>query len=130
MIVEQLDIFVPLQPDPALNPNARGHWSKRHTASQMARGAAKYATVDALSRRSTAFPKDHAVEVSFVIQWGKGRRILDEDNALGALKPYIDGVADALERNDRTFLMKTPEQVRSPGTPGVLVTVRSVPSVR
>lgn len=126
----ELVIFVPRQPAAVLSPNGRSHWSAKAEAVQTARWAAKLATCDALSREPVAFPAEGDVAVELVIHWGKGRRFLDDDNALSVLKPYLDGVADALDRDDRTFRLQIPEQVRAQGPPGVFVSLSApAPSV-
>ena len=124
----EIDVWIPLQPDASLSPNARGHWARRHRATQEARGAARLATVDALSRLGVAWPKEGGVEVHAGILWGKGRKMVDGDNSVAVLKAYLDGAADALGVDDRTFLVPTVTQARAPEGPGVVLHMRAIPT--
>ncbi len=129
-IVDTLDVFVPMQPDAALSPNARGHWSKRAKANRVARNVTRLSVVSALNALPSAFPREGVLRITPVIHWGKGRRTMDGDNAVSVLKPYIDGIQDALGRDDRWFVVSVPEQVRTPGAPGVVFMMRMTPAGR
>jgi crossover junction endodeoxyribonuclease RusA len=121
-----MDIFVPMEPDKALGPNGRMHWRARAALIADTRAAAKYATINALHQSGVVFPKEYPVQVDPVIHWAKGRKLMDEDNSLAILKSFFDGIADAIEVDDRLFRPTIPDQVRKAPVPGVVFSLRSL----
>lgn len=88
-------------PDANLNPNrSKGmHWGSTSALRKTARDAAFWlAWPSRLSgvRAASTFP----LSITFV---QPDRRARDRDNLLAALKPSLDGVADALGVNDSQF---------------------------
>jgi hypothetical protein len=122
-----LDIFVPLEPNSGLGPNARLHWRQKAALVRDARGAAKYATINRVNQELVVFPKEYPIEIECVVHWEKGRKVMDEDNALAILKPYFDGVADGIEVDDSYFRILSPvrQQMKSP-SPGVVIGLLSL----
>ena len=121
-----LDVFVPLEPDKELGPNARIHWRAKAALVADTRAAAKYATMNALYQAGMVFPKEYPVQVDSVIHWGKGRKRMDPDNSLAILKSYFDGVSDATGVDDALFRCSIPEQVQKAPVPGVVLSLRSL----
>ncbi len=118
-----ITVTVPGCPHPYLSSNGRANWRGKARVTKEARGDAKLATKGALAGGS--FSPERAV-VDVVIGWGKNRKRIDPTNLWACVKPHIDGVADALEVNDRHFDVGTIEQVRDPeGVGYVEITVRS-----
>ena len=95
-----IEIIIPF-PDPRLNPNrSKGtHWAAtgkiRKDAREYARWMGRGVLCPPLSENGTI-----AVAICFS-QPDKRRR--DRDNLLAALKPSLDGIADALGINDSQF---------------------------
>lgn len=96
-------------PDKGLNPNkSKGrHWGATSKLRKAARYQGWALTREALQQGSLLdAPKlektkgEIAVTITFVLK--KGSRI-DRDNGLAALKPTLDGVAEALGVNDDQF---------------------------
>ena len=92
-------------PDKRLSPNARVHWRAKVGPKQSARirsgwsaVAAKgfYSAKDALKAGDGPIP----IEVRF---YPPDRRHRDDDNMIGSFKSHRDGIADALEVDDRRF---------------------------
>lgn len=77
--------------------NGNGQWAKVK-ATKEHRKKAQQATLDALDK---AFPAegDIAITIRFVPPHNRGDRI----NYPNRMKAYFDGIADALEVNDRRF---------------------------
>ena len=64
------------------------------------------------------------VTMDIVVEWPKGRKAMDDDNAKASLKPLIDGIADALwGGSDAHVVVGTVTQMR--GTGGLTITLRA-----
>lgn len=92
-------------PDKRLSPNACIHWRAKVGPRQAARIAAGWAAVSAqgfhdVRARLSADDSTIPVVVTF---YPPDARHRDDDNMIGALKSYRDGIADALGVNDRRF---------------------------
>lgn len=89
-------------PDRALHPNARVHWSKRSGAAKAARMAGS------LVARKCGALSAQVPAAGFLQVWIDGyaqdRRRRDADGLLSSLKPWLDGIADALGVDDRRFV--------------------------
>lgn len=85
-------------PPSSLSGHVKGHW--RSTAGIVAkhRGWAKNATLAALPRIPAS--GDIRISTTFYPPDNRGDRI----NFPNRMKPYFDGIADALEVNDKRFL--------------------------
>jgi len=85
-------------PHPDLNPNARGHWSRR--AGQVA----QHRALAAMTARCQPMPDMGAgpYEVSLIFH-PPDRRWRDLDNMRSMCKAYQDGVCDALGINDHAI---------------------------
>lgn len=90
-------IIVPMAPDPALSPNTQVHWGTKARRAKEARVAAWAAGVESRNGWHTI---DGSVTVKAIICWPKGRKRMDQDNAIACLKPYLDGLTDALVWGD------------------------------
>lgn len=73
-------------------PNARGHWGKRHGRASEQRGLARAL---AHSRGVHRMRPPCVVTITRI-----GKRRLDDDNAVASCKAVRDGVADALGIDD------------------------------
>lgn len=84
-------------PAKALWPNGRAHWAVKSREVKSHRAWA--------NRAALGLPKaDPASRVSLAVMvHPKTRHPIDRDNCVAALKSYIDGIADALGVDDRTF---------------------------
>ena len=127
--MSEIDVWIPVQPDATLSPNSRAHWRKKASVVRETRESARLCTTSALARHTETWPKEGGVFVQPTILWGKGRKTMDGDNAVAILKAYLDGVADGLGVDDRTFVVDSVTQVRAaPGLPGVVLRIRSSPT--
>lgn len=88
-------------PERSLHPNARVHWSKKAAIAKVARGEAYWTSVQKGWRYLTVPPGPIHV---WIDGYPKDRRARDADGLLSAMKPALDGIADALGVNDRRFV--------------------------
>lgn len=97
--MKTIKIEIPLLPGPELNPNYRGHWTRRHRASQLLKRSAFYCTKAANPDDIVLDPA--TVKVTFKVRDRKYFR--DADNAIASVKPAIDGcVMAGLLPDDKT----------------------------
>lgn len=80
-------------------PNGRGHWAEKARAVKAARQSAWAA---ALAAGVKSLPVGGGFAI-FVTIHPKTRNAIDADNAVASLKASLDGIADALGVDDRTF---------------------------
>ena len=86
-------------PAKALWPNGRSHWAEKARAVRSHRGWAKVAALSAgVKSLPTGFGYGVAIKV-----YPKTANAIDRDNCVSAAKAYLDGIADALGVDDRTF---------------------------
>jgi crossover junction endodeoxyribonuclease RusA len=86
-------------PPADLNPNARGHWSKKSRAAKTYR---RECWVLALAAKLTA-PKDGPIRLHLDF-FPPDRQSRDDDNAIASFKAGRDGIADALKADDSRFV--------------------------
>ena len=106
-------------PDKRLSPNARLHWSDKLWPKQSARNDAKIATMAAEGFKETrkAFVSDTLCQIAFKVTfYPPDKRHRDDDNMIGSIKSARDGVAQALNVNDRRF--RSSYTVAEPCKPG------------
>jgi len=89
-------------PDAKLTPHAKGHWRKKAEATRQMRNHAWALAM--------AFPRVKRIPnaLIFVEYWPKAYRG-DVHNVHGRMKPYIDGIADAMGCDDRDFRVNFPD---------------------
>ena len=83
-------IVIPHLPPAAMSPNARGHWSTKHRATEDA-----HAEVWAIVReKGKEFAKPHVPLASAIVTvtWRCDRRRRDYDNFGARTKPYLDAL--------------------------------------
>jgi Holliday junction resolvase RusA-like endonuclease len=122
-------IVIPGNPDRVLSPNRRAHWSQKALATKRLREWAYWPARQAVIESDDPIPIfAGAVRVKPTIAWGKGRKRMDGDNALGCLKPVWDGFTDAgFWGDDRYVIFEPVEQIRDPeGVGYVAVEVEAV----
>jgi hypothetical protein len=94
-----ITVEIPGCPDAALSQNSRCHWRKRADVVKQTRALARYCGIDArydyLNSFSDQVVFDGPVRVSAVIGWSKGRKRMDNQNAIACLKSHVDGLQDA-----------------------------------
>ena len=130
-------VTVPMCPPRECSPNYRQAWRGRHEATKAFRRAAysaamqKYGGFDCEPRfNGEPIPIFSGnVIVRAVIAWGKGRKSQDPANAIGSLKPALDGLEDAaIVANDKQIQGVTISQCRDPEGRGyVMLTVEAAP---
>lgn len=86
-------------PPSSLSGHAKGHWRAKAEITRKHRNWARLATMDA---RVRGLPEsgDILVRLRFVPPDRRG----DRTNFANRMKPYLDGIADALGVNDARFL--------------------------
>lgn len=106
-------ITIPGQIDPILTPNGRGNPLKRQRISNALKSDAMFATMEALDLPRSPVPElTPPITLHYLIAHGKGRKRLDDDNAIGAMKAVRDGIAIALHVDDRHMQTGTMTQDR------------------
>lgn len=109
-------------PDKILWPNGRGHRMAKHRAFQKHKEWAYHATLAALPR---CF-KHNGVEINLhfdITPKGATRRPIDKDNAVAAMKAYLDGIALAMKVDDSTFAVPSISFSKPLGPGGVVVSL-------
>lgn len=125
-------IEIPGTPSLGLSPNGRLHWRAKSKLASQAKGDAKSATLsvlraddegDALAMLTDATE----IKVMIEIRWEPRRKRMDQDNAIACCKSYLDGIALAIERDDKVFRILGVRQERDPSGIGcVAVTLMPV----
>lgn len=90
-------------PAKELSPNSRCHWAQKASAAKKARRDAFAITCAAGLDRNTFAGHEHRLHFWIDI-YAKTKNYPDADNMLSSLKSALDGIADALELNDRRFI--------------------------
>lgn len=104
-----------------MTPNGRQGWRAHARTVKRLREDARRATVSWLNDPTSGLSAfcgavTMPTTLDVVIEWPKGRKRLDDDNAKASLKPVIDGVSDALwGGQDRHVELGTVTQTRGPG---------------
>lgn len=89
-------------PDTALSPNARVHWAAKAKAAKNARAEGYYA---AISHPDRKIFQNFAGKLQITARfYSKTRNYPDADNCLASIKAHLDGIAEALDVNDRQFV--------------------------
>lgn len=127
-ILHTLELEFPLSwPDHDLSPNARVFWAKKARVAKCARGEAYIVTRAALGRRSlkSRFRSIDRVGIKFFFT-PPDRRGRDDDNLIASMKPYRDGIAEALGVDDVIFHTDGAEitRPRRPAFVTVVVTIQ------
>jgi len=90
-------------PSRDLHPNSRLHWSKRAKASKIARKQGWVLAREAWSATEMASFSEGRLHV-WIDGYPTDKRHRDADGLLSSLKPWLDGIADALGTDDRRFV--------------------------
>lgn len=101
---KQLVVVLPW-PHRYLSPNSRVIWQAKCQVSSHARTLARLVTVGRLEAGYKACQEDNRINVTLVAH-AYDKRKRDEDNLIASMKPYLDGIADALGVNDACFHFK------------------------
>ena len=113
-------------PDRALHPNARVHWSRRSGAAKLARSGAFCLAYNAGWK---GLPLPEGPLHVWIDGYPKDRRARDADGLLSAMKPALDGIADALGVNDRRFVPhpRIWDEIRKGGEVRIHITTEDKP---
>jgi crossover junction endodeoxyribonuclease RusA len=123
--MSDLVIDIPMEPPREVSPNARVHWRVKARATREFREVAMWATLDATYTHSEdTFDAlwEHGIVMDAEIQWGRGRKRIDDDNAWASLKAARDGIAAVLHENDARMTCGRLTQTRGDGR--VIVVLR------
>jgi len=119
MMTDSITVTLPW-PDRALWQNSRAHWTIARSATRALRQRAHWEMQWAGSRYLTITSRP---VLTWTIQPPDKRR-RDMPNVIGALKPAIDGIQDALGIDDQHFLHQWPQEFGEPVTGGkITVTI-------
>ncbi len=126
--MKELTVVIPIQIDRRATPNGRGHWAAKKRVTDEMKNATHLAMIQAINLND---PDDcfqtarWPLKLDYEIAHGKGRRRLDDDNAIAAMKPIRDQIATCLGMDDRNFRTGEMVQSRDPDKLGkVIVTIR------
>jgi len=111
-------------PAKPLWPNGRAHWAEKARAVKSHRGWAKVA---ALAAGVKGLPTGFGYGIDITV-YPKTANAIDRDNCVSAAKSYLDGIADALGVDDRTF--ETPTITFGKPIKGGLLSVTVAPHRR
>lgn len=99
-------------PPRSLRPNGRPNRFAKAAARKQARFDGHYLAIAALrDAMATAPPGTYAgfTPTHYSIVWYYWRAVSDKDNIVASMKSYLDGCADALGVNDKTWQIATVE---------------------
>ncbi len=96
-----MEIILPW-PSPALNPNRTDHWGIKSRIKRLQKISAHWLTVEALQKNGSATKGKDAYSLKVIFHPPDNRR-RDVDNYLASLKSALDGIAQALEADDKNF---------------------------
>jgi crossover junction endodeoxyribonuclease RusA len=88
-------------PPKELNPNSRNHWAKTAKFKKSYRQICWALALEAKIRVSTTGEDPILLGITFFPPDRRGR---DTDNMFAAMKAGLDGIADALQVNDKRFV--------------------------
>lgn len=110
-----ITIEIPAGPAYSISPNSRKHWRVKHRESQEAKWLAANVASNALRDDNADAGPRGPVNLHWTIYLGKGRKVMDRDNATATLKPYLDGLVtvDMIEDDTQDIVRAiTVDQVR------------------
>ena len=91
-------------PPAQLTPNSRCHWAQKARVAKRARGEAYVLARAYLSENHIIFNPKAVEKISIEYTFTPpDRRARDDDNLIAAMKPYRDGIAQALGMDDNCF---------------------------
>jgi crossover junction endodeoxyribonuclease RusA len=97
-----LSIFLPW-PDSDLNPNARPSRWQKTAAKQQVKSDAFFCAKQALDAQPSPFNSDQPIKYFLSFTPPDNRYRMDDDNAIATMKASLDGIAAALEVDDKIF---------------------------
>lgn len=100
-------------PSRLLHPNARVHWAMKSRVAKVARRNAYILTLVAQGRRLYIHDSMSRIPVAMTF-YPPDRHPRDEDGMVSSLKSALDGVADALQVDDKLFKLGAPEVIEPP----------------
>ena len=110
-------------PDKLLHPNGgRGNRHAVHRVGKAAHQRAYYETLAALNRADWSRSTIIRLQYDFFVNSKAGAKLSDKDNSIASMKKYQDGIAAAMEINDRAFPVAEVTHDYD-GTPRVVVTI-------
>lgn len=120
-----LTVNIPMVPHPSLSPNARVHWRTRHRHAKEARSAAYYCMCNAnVELWEPVLP----LTLHVVVTWPNRRYLRDDDNLWQGVKPFRDGIADALGIDDSNIVAGTTVQAVDAANVGIEVRIEEAGS--
>lgn len=109
-------------PSAALSQNARGAWQRHYSEQQRAKMDGYLAALEAMNKCAYELPRGSGVTWAVTVRfYPPDHRRRDVHNAFGALKHYVDGIAEAMQVDDSRFAMWTIEPFGDAACPGSAV---------
>jgi len=122
-----LTVVIPIELDYRVTPNSREDWRTKHAIQRDMKATTHYTMREAIDLTDPVACFQTArwpLTLHYVIGLAKGRRRMDDINAIAGLKYIEDGIAAALQIDDKHFRFGTIDQVRDPEQRGyVRVTI-------
>lgn len=124
-----VSISMPIVLTREMTPNGRQSWQAHARTVKRLREDARRATSSWLNDPASGLSTlcgatTTPTRLDVVIEWPKGRKQLDDDNAKASIKPVLDGLADALWfGSDRHVTIG--EVVQTRGSGGLTLTLRT-----
>mgnify|MGYP003559736156 CR=1 FL=1 len=122
-----LTVVIPIELDYRVTPNSREDWRTKHAIQRDMKATTHYTMREAIDHTDPVACFQTArwpLTLHYVIGLAKGRRRMDDINAIAGLKYIEDGIAAALGIDDKHFRFGTIDQVRDPEQRGyVRVTI-------
>lgn len=111
--VSVLTIVVDQTPHTCLSPNQRVHERRKAEHRKTLKAAAVMAMHNALVQAPEMAQElgTGPIRLRMRIEWERGRKRADSDNALASLKGLVDGIAQKLDRTDAAFVFDPVEQI-------------------
>jgi hypothetical protein len=117
--VSSLTVTIPGTIDRRLSPNGRAHWrAVRPLQRERKESAYQWTRVERMEQGYIGMVPPLVLD--FTIGWEKGRKRMDDDNAKASMKAIIDGIAEALDVNDKHITVGTLTQERDPAGAGYI----------
>lgn len=119
-----MKITLPL-PHKALSPNGRSHWAAKAKQAKNARSSAKLTTLSLFRGGVFAQSDDVKHHITATFYFRDRRSFSDDDNLIGSLKAYRDGIADALNVDDKSMTWSSVKQMIDKANPRVEIEINT-----
>ena len=119
---DSVTITIPTEIDRRITPNGRAHWGTKGKLVKALREATDDACLAANLHLMDRLPEP-PLQLHYVIVHRSKRKMLDDDNAISAMKPIRDQIAQRLHIDDRYITTGSMTQTVEPGEAYVKVAI-------